>query len=172
MEVRATEVREIESPHRYPYNPPLRFVLLSFSIGFLWFAVDWFRWRYTPSAGFGSWRSLIGLIPIAFAIVVGVRRIFGEHCLVLDHDSLFLPIGLFQMRTEKIEYTSIRRVWRHYTTYYAVAVLQVATETRTFNIMSTFLPDNDSFCALEEFLTRKARENEPAKKSQAAKRDR
>jgi hypothetical protein len=161
----------MEIPHRYPYNPPLQFVLLSFGCGFLWIAIDWFRWGRMPPAGFESWHSFIGLISIVLAIIVGVRRIFVEHYLVLDDNSLVLPIGLFQTRTAKIEYSSIRRVWRHYTTYYAVAVLKVATETQTFDIMSTFLTDNESLCALEEFLTRKARENEPAKKSQSAKRN-
>jgi hypothetical protein len=161
----------MEVPHRYPYNPPLRFLPLSFGTGFLWIAVDWLRWGHIPPTGFGLWHSLIGLIPIAFAFIVGVRRIFVEHYLLLDNDSMVLPIGLFQMRTAKIEYTSIRRVWRHYTTYYAVAVLQVATEKQTFDIMSTFLPDNESCCALEEFLTRKALENELGKSPQQVKRD-
>jgi hypothetical protein len=92
-----------------------------------------------------------------------VRRIWVERYLLLDDDSMVLPIGLFQMRTAKIEYTDIRRVWRHYTTFYAVPILQVATEKQTFDIVSTFLSDNESYCALEEFLTRKVLENECAK---------
>lgn len=124
----------------------------------------WLPWGHIPT-GFSFWRSLIGVIPIAFALIVAVRRISVERYLSLDNDSMTLPIGLFHMRTAKIEYTSIRRVWRHYTTYCAVAVLQVATENQTFDILSTFLPDNESYCGLEEFLTRKALENERAKKS-------
>jgi hypothetical protein len=57
---------------------------------------------------------LIGLIPIALALIVSVRRIWVERYLLLDNDSMVLPIGVFQMRTAKIEYTSIRRVCRHY----------------------------------------------------------
>jgi hypothetical protein len=154
---------EMEMPHRYPYNPSLRFILLSFGYGFLWIAVDWLRWDTIPPTGFRFWHSLIGLIPIAVAFIVGVRRIWVERYLLLDDDSMVLPIGLFQMRTAKIEYTDIRRVWRHYTTFYAVPILQVATEKQTFDIVSTFLSDNESYCALEEFLTRKVLENECAK---------
>jgi|SRR5579864_4430489 len=155
----------MEVPHQYPYKPPLRFILLSFGSGFLWIAVDWLPSRPIPPTGFRLWYSLIGLIPIAFALIVAVRRIWVECYLLLDNDSMTLPIGLFQMRIAKIEYTSIRRVWQHYTTYYAVARLQVATEKQTFEILSTFLPDNESYRTLEDFLTRKALENTSANKA-------
>jgi len=44
-------------------------------------------------------------------------------------------------------------------------VLKVATEEQTFKIVPAFLPDNESYRALEEFLTRKALENTTAKKA-------
>ena len=61
------------------------------------------------------------------------------------------------------KYTSIRRVWRHYLNY--TFVLRVATEKRTFKIVPTFLPENESYSDLEEFLNRKALESTGAKKS-------
>jgi hypothetical protein len=82
---------------------------------------------------------------------------------MLDNDSMVLPIGLFEMRTAKIEYPSVRRVWRHY--LYYTFVLQVATEEQAFRIVPAFLPDNESYRALEEFLTRKALENTSAKEA-------
>jgi hypothetical protein len=81
---------------------------------------------------------------------------------LLDHDGMVLPIGPFQMRTAKIEYTSIRHVWQHYLRY--TFVLRVATEKRTFKIVPAFLPDNESYSDLEEFLNQKALENTGAKK--------
>ena len=157
----------MEVPHQYPYNPPLRFILLSFGSGFLWIAVDWFPYwlpRGHIPTGFSLWFSLIGLIPIALAIIVGVRRIWVEHYLLLDNDSMVVPIGLFAMRTAKIEYTRIRRVWRHYVRPYEYTfVLKVATEEQAFKILPAFLPDNESYRALEEFLNRKLLENTRAK---------
>lgn len=156
----------MEVPHQYPYNPPLRSILLFFGSGFLWIASDWLPYvvRGTHIPGFHLWSSLFGLIPIAVALIVGVRRIWVEHYLLLDHDSIVLPVGLFQTRTERIEYTSIMSVWRHYL-YYGTLVLWVATEKRTFKIVPSFLPDNESYDALEQFLNRKALENTGAKKS-------
>jgi len=157
----------MEVPHQYPYNPPLRSILLLFGSGILWVASDWLphlvTGTYIPT-GFHLWFSLIGLIPIALALIVGVRRIWVGHYLFLDHDSMALPIGLLQMRTEKIEYTSIRSIWRQYL-YNGALVLWVATEQQTFKIVPGFLPDKESYDALEQFLNRKALENTGAKKS-------
>src|SRR5262249_30668353 len=125
----------------------------------LWIAVQRLSWGRMPT-GFGLW---FGLLPIAMALTLGVRRISGERHLLLDKDSMVLPRGLFQMRTARIEYTSIKAAWRHYLPW--TVVLRVATEKRTFEIVSTLLPDNESYRALEEFLNRKALENTGAKDS-------
>ena len=154
----------MEVPHQYPYNPPAWLILLSFGSGFLWMAVDWLPTRHTPT-GFKLGYSLIGLIPIAWSLILAVHRIWAERYLLLDHDSMVLPIGLFAMRTAKIEYTSIERVWRHYVRPYEYRfVLKVATEEQAFEILPAFLPDNESYRALEEFLNRKLLENTRAKK--------
>jgi hypothetical protein len=159
----------MEVPHQYPYNPALRLILVLFGSGFMWIAADWLPywllpWEHIPS-GFRLWESLIGLIPIALALILGVRRIWAEHYLLLDNDSMVLPIGLFQMRMAKIEYTSIRGVWRHYGPRWGTLVLRIETERQTFKVMPDFLPDNESYEALEQFLNRKALENTGAKKS-------
>ncbi|HEY6330629.1 MAG TPA: hypothetical protein VI756_14925 [Blastocatellia bacterium] len=73
------------------------------------------------------------------------------------------PIGLFEMRTAKIECTS--RQARLAAPPLLHFVLQVATEERTYKIVPAFLPDNESYRALEEFLNRKALENTSAKKA-------
>lgn len=111
----------MEVPHQYPYNPPLRLIPLSFAAGLVWMAGDWLPWGHVPD-GFEFWHSLLGLIPIAFAILLGLRRILAEQHLLLDNDSMVLPLGVIRINTATIEYASIRRVWRHYTRYYGVLV--------------------------------------------------
>jgi hypothetical protein len=151
----------MELPHQYSYNPRLRLILLVFGSGLLWMAVQWLSWGHMPT-GFGLW---FGVAPIALALVVFVRRILVERYLLLDNDSMVLPTGPFQMRTARIEYTSIKRVWQHYLPFKAV-VLRVATEKHTFEIVSMLLADNESYRALEEFLSLKARENATRQTSQ------
>jgi hypothetical protein len=151
----------MELPHQYSYNPRLRLILLVFGCGLLWIAAQWLSWGHMPT-GFSLW---FGIIPIALALMVVVRRISVERYLLLDNDSMILPTGLFQMRTARIEYTSIKRVWRHYLPFKTV-VLRVATEKHNFEIVSMLLPDNESYRALEEFLSLKAHENAAPQASQ------
>jgi hypothetical protein len=147
----------MELPHQYPYNPGLRLILFVLGSGLLWIAVEWLSWGHVPT-GFSLW---FGLAPIALALIVGVRRISVARYLLLDNDSMVLPTGLFQMSTARIEYSSIVRVWRHY--LLAVVVLRVATQNRTFDIVSVLLPDNASYRAVEGFLSQKAQENAASK---------
>lgn len=162
-------VNEMEVPHQYPYNPPLWLILLSFGSGFLWIAADWLPYWLSGGhipTGFRFWSSLVGFIPLAWAFIMSVFRVSFETYLSLDHDSMVVPIGLFQMRTARIEYSSIQRVWRHYVRPYEYNfVLKLATEEQAFTILPVFLPDSESYRALEEFLNRKLLENTRATKS-------
>jgi hypothetical protein len=136
-----------------------RLILFVLSSGLLWIGVEWLSLGYMPN-GFSLW---FGLVPIALAFVVGVRRISVAHYLLLENDTMVLPTRPFQMRTAKIEYASIKRVWRHYLPM--TVVLRVATENRTFEVLSSLLPDNESYRAVEAFLVQKALENTRADKS-------
>jgi hypothetical protein len=150
---------EMELPHQYRYDLRPWLILFALGSGLLWIAIAWLSLGYMPS-GFSLW---FGLVPVALAFIVGVRRISVAHYLLLDNDTMVLPTRPFQMRTAKVEYTSIKRVWRHYLPM--TVVLRVATENRTFEILSTLLPDNESYRAVEEFLVQKALENTRADKS-------
>jgi hypothetical protein len=151
----------MELPYQYPYNSRPRLIPLVFGSGLLWIAIQWLSWGYMPTR-FSLW---FGLIPVALVLMVSVRRISVERFLLLDNDSMILPTGLFQIRTAPVEYASIKRVWRHYLPF-ATVVLRVGTEKRTFEIVSVLLPDNESFRAVEEFLSLKAHENAARKAAQ------
>jgi hypothetical protein len=104
--------------------------------------------------GFSLW---FGLVPILLALLLGVRRVSFDRRLLLDQDEMVLPTGFLQMGTARVAYASIERVWRHYLP--ATVVLRVATEKRTFEIVSVLLPDDESYRALEAFLNQKTQEN-------------
>jgi hypothetical protein len=139
--------------HEYPYNPRLRLIFLVSGVGLLWIGVQRLSWGRMPT-GFSLW---FGLLPIMRALLLGVRRVSFDRRLLLDKEEMILPTGFLQMGTARVAYASIERVWRHYLP--ATVVLRVATETRTFEIVSVLLPDNESYRALEEFLNLKAQEN-------------
>jgi hypothetical protein len=143
----------MELPHQYPYNPRPRIIFLLSGVGLLWIGVQRLSGGRMPT-GFSLW---FGLVPIALALLLGLRRILFDRRLLLDNDGMILPTGLLQTGTTRIDYTSIERVWRHYLP--ATVILRVATEKHIFEIVSVLLPDNTSYLTLEEFLSLKAQEN-------------
>ncbi len=150
-------------PHRYPYNPPVSVILLLFGCGTLLIAVEWLSSGGHSPKGFHLW---LGLILIASALIVALHRILVKRYLLLDQDSMVLPIGPFTRRTAKIEYTTISRVWRHYFGLYNSFVLKVAIDgERAFKILPAFLSGKESYSALEKFLHCKLLENARARKS-------
>lgn len=148
----------MELPNQYPYNPRVRLILCVFGAGLLWIAVQWLSRGHLPT-GFSLWFSLA---PIAVALINAVRRMSVERYLLLDNESMVLPIGLFHMGTARIEYSGIVRVWRHYLP--ATVVLRVATQNCTFDVVSKQLPNNASYRAIEGFLTLMAQENTARKR--------
>lgn len=154
-------LNRMQLPHQYPYNPRLRLIFLVFGAGLLWIAVEWLSCGHIP-IGFSLW---FGLAPIALGFALGLRRVSVRRYLLLDNDSMVLPTGPFQMKAARIEYSSIRRVGRHYLP--AAVVLRVATQERTFEIPSVLLPDNESYRALEEFLSIKVQQNAARENSQS-----
>jgi hypothetical protein len=149
----------MELPHQYPYNPRPRIIFLLSGVGLLWIGVQRLSGGRMPT-GFSLW---FGLVPIALALLLGLRRILFDRRLLLDNDGMILPTGLLQTGTARIDYTSIERVWRHYLP--ATVILRVATEKHIFEIVSVLLPDNTSYLTLEEFLSLKAQENAAKKTS-------
>jgi hypothetical protein len=143
----------MELPHEYPYNPRPRLLFLVSGVGLLWIGVQRLSWGRMPT-GFRLW---FGLLPVILALLLGVRRVAFDRRLLLDKDEMLLPTGPLQTGAARIAYASIKRVWRHYLP--GTVVLRVATEKRTFEIVSALLPDNESYRAIEEFLNLKAQEN-------------
>jgi hypothetical protein len=104
--------------------------------------------------GFALW---FGVVPIVLAVVLAVRRASLDRRLLLDIDETVLPTGLLQTGTAPVPYADIQRVWRHYLP--GAVVLRMATERRTFEIVTGLLPGAESYLAIEDFLCLKAKEN-------------
>lgn len=86
-------------------------------------------------------------------------RRFGFKCnLVLDKDALFLPTGLGRLRTTRIPYASIKRVWET-TLFFGTTILSVATDDGKFEIVRTMLPDAGSYAEVRAFLYSQSRAN-------------
>jgi hypothetical protein len=69
-----------------------------------------------------------------------------------------LPTGFLRVRTTRIPYVSIERVWQ--TRLLWIAVLCVATKEGKFEVPSEMLPDAGSYIAVGKFLSSRAQDNQ------------
>ena len=133
-------------PRQYSYNPRLSLVLLLSGGGIVWLIVGGLVCGCRPH-GFLLW---LGLAPIIFGLLLTVRRLAFNCYLVLDLDALLLPTGFGRVRTTRIPYTSIERVWE--TRLPFATVLSIATKGGKFEVVSTMLPDARSYVDVGRFL--------------------
>src|SRR5437660_11770834 len=133
-------------PRQYSYNPRLSLVLLLSGGGIVWLIVGGLVCGCRPH-GFLLW---LGLAPIIFGLLLTVRRLAFNCYLVLDLDALLLPTGFGRVRTTRIPYTSIERVWE--TRLPFATVLSIATTGGKFEVVSTMLPDARSYVDAGRFL--------------------
>jgi hypothetical protein len=133
-------------PRQYSYNPRLSLILLTFGAGLAVLTVEGLLCGGRPH-GFRIW---IGLVPIILGLLLTLRRLVFKCYLVLDEDALNLPTGFGRVRTTRIPYRSIERVWE--TRLPFTVVLTVATKQGKFEVVSTMLPDAGSYIDVGKFL--------------------
>ena len=141
-------------PRTYSYNPRLSLACLLFGAGLAWLIVTGLVCGCWPHA-FVLW---FGSAPIIFGLLLTGRRLAFKRYLVLDKDALILPIGFGRVRTTRIPYTSIKRVWETRLPF-ATNVLSVATEDGKFEVVSTMLPDASTYAEVGTFLYSYSRAN-------------
>ena len=141
-------------PSQYSYNPRLSLIFLLFGGGLAWLLVGAIVCGCRPN-GFVLW---FGLAPIILALLVIVRRLAFKCFLVLEEDALILPTGFGRVRTTRIPYASIERVWE--TSLPFTTVLSVATKEGKFEVVSMMLPDTRSYLDVGKFInSRSSRAN-------------
>jgi hypothetical protein len=133
-------------PCQYSYNPRLWLVALTLGAGLAWLTVVGLSCGCWPH-GFTLW---FGLLPIMLGLFVAGRRLIFRCYLVLDRDALILPTGFGWVRTTRIPYTSIERVWE--TRLPFTVVLSVTTKEGKFEVVSAMLPDAGSYIEVGKFL--------------------
>jgi len=140
-------------PRRYSYNPKLWLLVLTFGAGVAWIAAVAVQCGRSPN----TFSLSFGLIPILLGLLLTVRRLAFKRYLVLDSDALMLPTGFLRVRTTRIPYMNIERVWQIRLPW--MAVLCIGTKQGKFDVLSGMLPEAGSYVAVGEFLNSRAQES-------------
>jgi hypothetical protein len=133
-------------PSQYSYNPRWRLIVFVLGTEFAWLTVMGVECTCWPH-GFMLW---FGVLPIIVALLLTVRRLAFKGHLILDHHAITLPTGFGRVRTKRIPYASIQRVWE--TRLPLTVVLSFATREGKFEVVSTMLPDRGSYIDVGKFL--------------------
>jgi hypothetical protein len=133
-------------PRQYSYNPRWSLVFLLFGGVLAWLVVVGLACGCRPH-GFVLWFALALSI---LGLLSTVRRLAFKCYLVLDKDALLLPTGFGRVRTKRVPYASIERIWE--TRLPFTVVLSVGTKEGKFEVVSAMLPDAGSYIEVGRFL--------------------
>ena len=132
----------MDLPRRFAYGPQWRPIVGMFALGA---AILVFVGKV--SFGFGL---ALSFLPLSFALMGTVRRLFLPRFLELGQDTLLISTGFFQTRVTKIPYADIEQTSEvrrgRMTTFY------LRTKERPFEINSILLPNMASYVAARDFI--------------------
>ena len=133
----------MDLPRRFTYGPQWRQIVVMFALGAALLALVGRK-----SFGFGL---AFSFLPLSFALIGTVRRLFIPRFLELRQDTLLISTGFYQARVSNVLYADIEQTSEvkrgRMTTFY------LRTKERTFEINSILLPNMASYVAARDFIT-------------------
>ena len=152
----------MESPRQFNYGPRWGLILPFFLAGTALIALAAAH-LISSKVGLG-----LAFFPLAFASAGALARLAFPRFLELGQTSLSISPGLLRPRITVIPYDEIWQVSE--VVRGRMSVLQLRTKHRTFEIVSTLLPDQASYVAVRDFVNSRirpearGRENQPQRK--------
>lgn len=132
------------APARYQYDPP--WVLVAFP--------------WTLAVGLvivvlaGYFPSVLGIVAsLGFALLgtlTTLRRYAFPRSLVIDEEGLWLPSGFLRMNVRRVLFAEVSDVWEAFLPF--TAVLCLRSHGKTFEIVSTLLPNHETYQAVGESI--------------------
>lgn len=93
---------------------------------------------------------VFGFVPLSFALMGIVRRLFLPRFLELGQDALLLPAGFLRTRVASISYADIEQIGE--VARGRMTTIKLRTKGGSFEITSILLPDMASYVAVRDFV--------------------
>lgn len=123
----------LESTRRFSYGPRWRFLLSCFGVGIVPLVLG----RVQVISG--GVAVALSILPLALALIGGLRRLLFPRFIETDEDALSVCSGFLQLRITRIPFIEIEDTWE--LTPSGWSVLYVRTRERKFEINSKLLPE-------------------------------
>jgi hypothetical protein len=135
---------KMKAPTRYRYDP--RWELVAFfwtaTAGLLIVVLA----GYLPRAlGIAP-----GLLFSGFGVLLTVRRYAFPRSLVVDEEGVWIPSGFLRMNVRRVVFAETSAVWEAFLPL--TAVLSLRSHGKTFEIVSTLLPDHECYLAVGGYI--------------------
>ena len=127
-----------------PYDPSVRSIGLFVSLGIALGVLNQFPW-FESRLWLGASLGFVGMSVLLF-----LRRSLWRRVLTVTDDCFVVPTGFLRLRTTRLSFSSIRRVW--VTEIFGTAILRVRTTDRDIEIHDLYLPDRTVFRELKRIL--------------------
>lgn len=137
---------------RYSYDPQWWLIGYIFAGCIIMMILTAFPWIFSLKIGV----SLGGFL-FLMTLLLTLRRLIFRRYLELGESALMLPTGFLRSRIVEIPYSAIERIWE--TRMLLADVLCLGVGKRTFEIRTSFLPDEGSYMAIRDFLGSSAQRN-------------
>jgi len=95
------------------------------------------------------------VILLAFSVLLTLRRLLWPRYLTLAEDSMTIPCGFLRLKSKRIGFDGISRVW--VARISSSSILCVKAAEGRIEIPDIFLPDSTVFDSLKRFLESKVR---------------
>ena len=133
----------MDLPRRFTYGPQWRQIVIMFALGAAILALVGRK-----SFGFGL---AFSFLPLSFALMGTVRRLFLPRFLEVKQDALLLQTGFLRTKVKRIPYAEIEKTSE--VKRGRMTVFYLRTKERTFEINSILLPNMASYVAIKNFIT-------------------
>ena len=131
-------------PDQYPYNPRWWLAALSWTLalGLMLPAVA----GYLPGTfGFAC------LGHAALGLLLALRRLAFPRSLVLDEEGIWLPSGFLRRNVRRVPFAEVSAAWEAILPF-NTRVLCLRCRGKTFEVVSTLLPDFESYRAVVDLI--------------------
>jgi hypothetical protein len=140
----------MDLPRRFTYGPQWGQIAVMFALGVAILAL-------VSRKSFGLGMAL-SFLPLSFAFMGTVRRLFLPRFLELRYDTLLISTGFFQARITKIPYANIEQTSE--VKRGRMTTIHLRTKERAFEINSILLPNMASYVAVRDFITSRVKPKE------------
>jgi hypothetical protein len=125
---------------RYRYDPHRELIAVAWALagGFQMGHLA----RYFP-----RWLAIAAIFGFAgLGVLIALRRYAFPRVLILDEDGAWIPSGFMRMHARRIVFAETSAIWEVFLPLTAVLCLRY--RGKTFEIVSTLLPDHESYVAV------------------------